>query len=187
MSRPLHTLGLTRIAGLLLGLSIAVLAATPALAQDLNPWSKGRQWLSIRFGYLRFRDSKWSYGANAQLDVLGRFGDAAEIEVPWTVELTRHFKWNTALHPYAGLGGGLYYNKVSGTGDDHAGVRGGFYLAGGANTPISDHGLLGFDLRMSLVNPEEQMNPVFGNEAVTGKAQSRVVHWSAKINYAWVF
>ena len=205
MSRPLHALGLTRIAGLLLGLSIAALAASPALAQEINPWSKGRQWLSVRFGYarsaaeaaadgnvgfgfgyMRFRDSKWSYGAHAQLDILGRFGDAAEIEVPWTVELTRHFKGST-FHPYTGLGGGMYYNKVSGTGDDHAGVKGGFYLAGGANTPVSDHGLLGIDIRMSLVSPEGQMNPVFGNEAVTGKAQSRVVHWSAKVNYAWVF
>jgi len=185
---------------------MAVLAASPAVAQEINPWTKGRQWLSVRFGYARsaaeaaadgnlgfgfgytrFRDAKWSYGANAQLDILGRFGDATEIEVPWTVELTRHFKWTTALHPYTGLGAGMYYNKVSGTGDDHAGVRGGMYVAGGTNTPISEHSLLGFDIRMSLVSPEGQMNPVFGNQAVTGKAQNRVVHWSAKINYAWVF
>ena len=205
MSRLLHALGVTRIAGRLLGCSI-VLAASPAAAPEFNPWSKGRQWLSVRFGYARsaaegaadgnlgfgfgyqrFHDAKWSYGAHAHLDVLGRFGDAAEIEVPWTVELTRHFKWNTVVHPYTGLGGGLYYNKVSGTGDDHAGVKGGFFMAGGANTPVSDHGLLGLDVRMNLVSPEDQLNPVFGNQAVTGRSQSRVVHWGAKINYAWVF
>ena len=206
MSRLLHALGVTRIVGLLLGCSMVALVASAAFAQDSDPWSKGRQWLSVRFGYARssaeaaadgnigfgfgyqrFRDSKWAYGAHAHFDVLGRFGDAAEIEVPWTVELTRHFKWNTALRPYAGLGVGMYYNKISGTGADHAGVTGGFYLGGGANTPISEHGLLGLDIRMSLVNPEEQLNPVFGNQAVTGDSQSRVVHWSAKINYAWAF
>jgi len=202
--RP-HDHRVTWIAGCLLGGLLGV-AASPAAAEGPNPWAKGTQWLSVRFGYAksaaegaadgnlgfgfgytRFRNTKWSYGAHAQIEILGRYGDAAQIEVPWTVEITRHYAWNTPLRPYLGLGGGMYYSKISGTGFDGASLMGGGYLAGGANAPISDHGLLGLDVRMNIVDINNQMNPVFGGEATTGKHQNSAIHWGVKLNYAWVF
>jgi hypothetical protein len=56
----------------------------------------------------------------------------------------------------------------------------------GTNTPVSPHGLLGFDLRVSLVGMSNQLNPVFGSEATTGRSQDHAFHWSAKLNYGWV-
>jgi outer membrane protein W len=176
------------------------------MAQDVDPWAKGKQWLSVRagyarsaatgaadgnlgfgFGYTRIRSIRWSYSAAAQFDILGRYGDSNEIEVPWTIEMTRHFKWNTALRPYLGVGAGLYYHKISGTQADAASLVGGPHLAWGFNLPISDHGLFGLDIRMSVLRPDQQTNPVFGGEAVTGESQSRVVHWGAKVGHSWVF
>lgn len=176
----------------------------PAHAQDL--WARGSEWLSVRagyakstalgaadgnfgigFGYARFRNSKWSFGAQMAFDILGRYGDAVEIESPWTVEILRHYRWKSPAHPYFGLGGGAYYNKVSGTGDDHAGINPGVYLTSGLNTQISDHGLFGFDLRMSWVELSNQTNPVFGAEATLDETQKNALHWSAKATYSWAF
>lgn len=183
-----------------------VASVVPAAAQDLDPWAKGRQWISVRagyarsvaegaadgnvgfgFGFTRFRNNKWSFAAHAAVDILGRYGDAYEVESPWTVEVARHYQWPTTTRPYLGLGGGGYYNKLQGTGDDRARVLPGVYIMGGTNTIVSAHGLVGFDVRASLVKINSPLNPVFGGEATTGKTQSRAVHWSAKVTYAWAF
>ncbi len=183
-----------------------LLAATPVRAQSFDPWVKGRNWVSVRagyakssalgaadgnfgagFGFLRFRNSKWSYGAQAALDVLGHFGNATEFESPWTVEVLRHYQWRTPARPYLGFGGGAYYNKVTGTGDDRATLVPGYYLAGGLNSRISEHGLFGFDVRASLVKLDKQDNPVFGGEVSGGKREKRAPHWSAKVTYAWAY
>jgi hypothetical protein len=137
------------------------------------------------FGYARFRNSKWSYGAQAAVDVLGRFGDASEIESPWTFEVLRHYRWRTPARPYIGLGGGVYYNKVSGTGKDRGSMVSGYYFATGLDTRVSDHGLFGFDLRASIVDLDKQNNPVFGGDVTVGKHQKRAPHWSLKATYAW--
>lgn len=185
---------------------LILFGATPVLAQTVDPWAKGRQWISVRagyakssatgaadgnfgvgFGYARFRNSKWSYGAHAQVDILGRYGSAFEIESPWTVEMMRHYKWLTPARPYLGFGAGAYYNKVRGTGSDRASVVPGYYLAGGLNSRVSEHGLFGFDIRASLVKLDKQKNPVFGGEATSGEHQKQAAHWSAKVTYAWAF
>jgi hypothetical protein len=185
---------------------VAAASAAPASAQDMGPWAKGRQWISVRagyarsaaegaadgnvgfgFGYIRFRNSKWSLGAQAAVDILGRYGDAYELEAPWTVEVARHYQWPTTTRPYVGAGGGVFYNKLQGTGDDRARLLPGFYLMTGTNTIVSPHGLLGFDVRASLVKVNSPLNPVFGGEATTGQSQSRAIHWSAKVTYAWAF
>jgi len=182
------------------------LGAVPALAQTPNPWLKGRQWISVRagyakstalgaadgnfgagFGYARFRNSKWSWGAQAEVNVLGRYGDAYEIESPWTVEVLRHYQWKTPARPYFGVGAGAYYHHVRGTSDDGSGITPGYYVAGGLNTLISDHGLLGFDVRASVVKIDRQLNPVFGGEATLGEHQNNSVHWGLKVTYAWAF
>jgi|KBSSwiStaDraftv2_1062776.scaffolds.fasta_scaffold19168_1 hypothetical protein len=189
-----------------LAAGVLLLAAAPLEAQEHDPWAKGSEWLQVRagyakstvagaadgnfglgFGYERFRNAKWSFGAQASFDVLGRYGDAVEIESPWTVEALRHYRWKTPARPYVGIGGGAYYYKVSGTGDDHAGINPGVYLATGINTQVSTHGLLGFDVRMSWVQLAYQDNPVFGGAATVDEHQNRGMHWSVKGTYAWAF
>ena len=185
---------------------LALSNASAAAAQGVDPWTKGRQWLSVRagyarsgaegaadgnfgagFGYSRFRNTKWSFGASAHIDVLGRFGDASEVESSWTAEVARHYKWNTSVRPYLGAGLGAYYHKIQGTTDDYASILPGGFLMSGFNAPISDHGLLGIDVRANLVEIDHQTNPVFGGLATTGKDQNRVIHWGAKVGYSWAF
>ena len=204
--------GVSRFGIAALGGVLGLLAASPLTAQEagqyqpVDAWAKGRQWLTVRagyarstatgaadgnigfgFGYTRVLSPKWSFGAAASFEILGRYGDSNEMEVPWTLELTRAFKWNTSIRPYMGAGLGLYYHKISGTSDDGASIIFGPHLSGGFNTPISDHGLLGLDVRMSILEPDWQQNPVFGAEAVGGEGQSRVAHWSVKVSHSWVF
>lgn len=200
----------TRWKGWIAGLSIAGLMgaglASPVRAADIKPWSAKTQWFWLRagyakssaagaadgnvgygFGYTRFRNSKWAFGVHAEVNVLGRYGRARELEIPWTVEVTRHYKWNTPLRPYLGLGGGAYYHQISGTGLDASTVLPGIYFVSGVNAPVSDHGLLGFDLRANSVRATAQGDPVFGGAVTANEHQSRVIHWSAKVGYAWAF
>jgi hypothetical protein len=175
-----------------------------AAAQDFNPWAKGSTWASVRFGYAKsaaegaadgnvgfgfvytsFMSAKWSYGASAQIDVLGRYATASQIEAPFSVETARHFKWATPTRPYLGGGLGAFYQKIQGTTDDGASFEPGVYLMLGSNTLVSPRGLIGFDVRVSYVSMDRQDNPVFGGEATTGRHQSHSYHWSAKLSYAW--
>lgn len=200
----------TRWKGWIAGLALAGLMGigfvSSARAADVKPWSAKTQWVSLRFGYAksaavgaadgnvgygfgytRFRNSNWAFGAHAEINVLGRYGRARELEIPWTFEVTRHYKWNTPLRPYLGVGAGAYYHQISGTGSDATTVLPGGYLAWGLNAPVSDRGLLGFDVRANSVRATAQDNPVFGGAVTANKPQSRVVHWSAKVGYSWAF
>lgn len=184
---------------------LILLAAAPAMAQA-DPWAKGTSWMSVRFGYAKstaagaadgsvgagfgfakFHSAKWSYGGMIQFDNLGSYGSAHEMESSWTLELLRHYKWPTAARPYLGFGGGAYFNRVSGTGQDGSSIAPGYFLIGGMNTSVSEHGLIGFDVRASLVELDKQDNPVFGGEATLGKNQKRGGRWSAKVSYVWAF
>jgi hypothetical protein len=186
-------------------MALALALWTSSAAAQADPWAKGTSWASVRFGYAKsaaegaadgnvgfgfvytsFRSNKWSYGASAQVDVLGRYGSASQIEAPFTVETARHFKWSTPTRPYLGGGLGAYYQKIQGTTDDAANFEPGVYLMLGSNTPVSPRGLIGFDVRMSYVGMDHQDNPVFGSDATTGHHQSHSYHWSAKLSYAWM-
>jgi len=166
-----------------------------------DPWDRGSTWLSVRagyakagydgspngnigggFGFTHMFFHGWSLGGYAQYDVLGRFGKAAESELPFTLEAARHISWGSAFHPYFGLGGGTYYHKTYRTGDDISVPHGGGYFVTGFNSPVSPHGLLGFDLRAGFVAGDPgKTNPVFGVE----KAKS--TRWSAKINWSYTY
>jgi hypothetical protein len=195
-------------------------AARPCRA-DPNPWAAGKQWLTLRagyakssvefaapggagygFGYSRMLSKvkiyKWtlfkdfSLGGYVHHEVLGRFGGAAEIEVPATLELTRHVNWNTALRPYVGVGAGPFYRKLYRTGQDLRNVSTGYYLSFGANTPISGQHLLGVDFRFIRVDDTNSPpNPVFGVgsgrlEPGGGVEQRKGTHWSVKLAYTLV-
>lgn len=209
MGRWMSTLRGAPAATALVGLTVlgfGLIRSFPAWAET-NPWSKHSQWWSVRagyakstaegsadgsvgfgFGYLRFWNSQWATGAYAHMELLGQYGGAAEIEVPWTLELQRHFKWNTSFRPYLGLGGGAFYHKFYRTGNDVSSVRPGAYLVGGGNVPISDHGLLGVDVRTILEADESMTNRIFG--VVTDGPSPEVqegTRWSVKVNYSWVY
>jgi hypothetical protein len=194
--RPRLRFGLVAI-----GLALAV----PVAAQDDSPWAKGRQWMSIRlgyaksavegaadgnigggFGYSRFLNSKWAIGALVDLNLLGKFGGAAEIESPWMIEIARHYRWPTAMRPFLAVGTGAYYHKFYRTGADAAVVRPGFHLAFGTHAGISNRALVGLDVRMNVVDLDKQANPVFGGQT-SGDPSSRAVHWSAKGNLSLAF
>lgn len=190
-----------------------------------DPWAAGSNWLSLRAGYAKaggdlngnggvgygfgyshmlhsFKLYKWtlfkkfSLGGYVHYEALDHFQSAAEVEVPATVELVRHFKWNTPLKPYLGYGVGAFYRKEYRTGADTRTTDIGRYLAFGANSPIGGRQLLGFDGRLIRVDSSNiPPDPVFGR----GTAEPRVTpqgieltrktgtHWSAKINYTIVY
>ena len=165
-------------------------------------WTKGNNWLSVRAGYgkstvvntgdgllgygiayQRMLSRKWSFGGAVQHDLLGHLGNSTEISVPFTLELTRHFKWDTALRPYVGIGGGYYFHKYYRTGKQDTGAPGsGSYVAFGANMPLSDRNVLGLDARMSFVGGHDgEANPVFGPE----KASETL--WSVKLTWGFIY
>lgn len=182
-----------------------VLAMTVGLTLSARaaggPWDKGSRWISLRagyaksterqaangslgygFGYTRFLSRKWAVGASAQYDVLGRYGHAAQVEVPFTAELTRHFAWKTPLRPYLGLGDGAFFEKTYRTGQDAGAFRNGIYVTGGFNAPLDPRHLLGLDTRVAFVNGDKSItDPVFGVGHTTS------VHWSVKLNWALAY
>lgn len=140
---------------------------------------RGSQWMSVRagyakvsgdaapsglagggFGYRRFVLDKWSVGGFAHYELLGRFGDAAEIGVPLTLEVVRHSRWGAAVYPYAGIGAGVFYLKRYRTGADASGFTPGRYLVCGMHLPVRKQGLLGLDVRMATVDKPDA-NPAF--------------------------
>lgn len=194
-----------------------------AAADDMDAWADGRNWLSVRAGFARssvenapnagagygfgfshmitpIKFYRWtlfkrfSLGAYVHHEMLGKFGSAAEIEIPATVELNRHFLWQTPFRPYLGFGMGPFYRKLYRTGADIRTVKLGTYLAFGANTPIDKHQLLGIDARfIRLDATNDPANPVFGPGSGKLKTNPTRVergngtHWSLKINYTLAY
>lgn len=182
--------------------SVAAVADSVAPAPrpvETGPWGPDRHWLDFRVGYAKSLEqgaadgnigagfgftymgkSRWSLGAHTHVELLGRFGGAAEIEVPMTFEVARHFGWKSVARPYLGAGGGAFFHKTYRTGADEAHVRPGFMLVGGFNAAVSDANLLGIDVRMVFQGSASSRNPVFPNDT------EDAVHWSVKLNYAIV-
>jgi hypothetical protein len=188
-------------------------------------WGGGRNWLSVRAGYAKSTVNeaghggfgygfgfsrmlepvkiwRWtllkhfSLGGYVHYEMLDHYFDAAEIEVPASLELVRHFRWNTPLRPYLGFGAGSFYRKAYRTGADTRSVRNGGYLTFGGNAPIGGPSLLGIDVRVIRVDSGyDPPNPVFGtgsgrqHQTPAGPVFERRpgTHWSAKINYTLVY
>lgn len=188
-----------RAAAVLMILTTGIVTPAAVRAQPLDPWGEGRQWFSFRagyakstvkesadgnvgagFGFTRMGRGPWSVGGFAHIELLGSFAGSAEIEIPATLEIARHAAGKSSLRPYLGFGGGAFFHKFYRTGADAADMRPGFYFLGGVNTTISDHSLLGFDVRMVFQGSASSENPVFPN------SREDAVHWSAKLNYSLV-
>jgi len=140
---------------------------------------RGSQWMSVRagyakasgheapgglfgggFGYRRFVLDRWAVGGFVHYELLGRFGTAAEIAVPLTLEVTRHTRWGAAAYPYVGIGAGAFYHKRYRTGADESGFTPGRYMDCGIQVPLRKQGLLGLDVRMATVDKLDA-SPVF--------------------------
>jgi len=161
------------------------------------PWVGGANWTSFRigtafstvkdspeggigvgFGMHHFMNRRWSGGFQADLDVLGKFSGGTEMELPITLQFTRHMRFHSnTMRPYLGIGAGAYFHRYYRTGDDEANLRPAAILATGINTPIAPHSVLGFDVRMAYQGDAQSNNPLFPNEETTA------IHWSFKVCY----
>lgn len=176
----------------------------PAHAAEIlndKAWNTGSQWLSVRFGYAkevgrfspngnvgygfgysRMVSDRLSMGANVQHDLLGKFGGAALIALPTTVETLWHFRLKTPLRPYVGAGLGAVYRKSYRTGADASNIEPAASFTMGANTPIDKAHLLGIDLRIaSVANSGWTYNPTY----LTRRPSNILV--SAKLNYSLTY
>jgi hypothetical protein len=177
-----------------------VMVLAPARARADEPWDAGHHWVSARIGFVKSGaefapDGSLGYGfgyswilghnlawsATAGYDLLGKYGGAAEFEIPLTTEFTRHFRWGSNARPYLGLGWGAIYHKTYRTGADESGFRQAIYLTAGGNTKVNANNLLGLDFRYQLEQDTRSNNPTFPNSA----ASSSVL--SAKLSYSRVF
>jgi hypothetical protein len=172
----------------------------PKPPDSLVPWQRGKLWVSLRAGGAKSTANgaaNGSFGGGLAIskmifervsvglvghgDLLGKFGGAAEIEYPITVEALYHVGWKTQARPYLGLGAGAFYHKFFRTGQDGSAVRGGFYYVGGVNALVSPRAVLGVDGRLAIVSGKAADNPVFGHQ------QGRLVHLSLKLAYSLAF
>ena len=145
--------------------------------------SRADQWRVVGIkplGFLHWTLFKnWSVGGFVEYNVLGRFGSAADIEVPAAVELTRHIMWKSAAKPYLSLGVGPFYRKLYRTGSDFSRVATSGFVASGFDAQVASNQMLGFDVRLARVASENKpVNPVFG------AGQAEATHWSMKLGYA---
>jgi outer membrane protein W len=173
-------------------------APLPARAAD-DAWSDDVRWISVRigsagsgarfapngsfgygFGYTWFLTKQVAWSATVQHDVLGRFGDASEVEVPIMVEFTKHFRFSAPARPYLGAGWGAVYHKTSRTGADESGFRQGLYVTTGGNAALNAGSLIGVDFRVLLEQDTRSINPTFPN------SQASSTRWSVKLSYSRV-
>jgi len=192
--RRARTVALLGLIGIL-----AVLGAAPARAAE-DPWQKDQHWVTARvgvarsgatlapggnvgygLGYTWMLGSGVGWSASAGYDVLGKYGGAAEIEIPITTDFAKHFRMGSAARLYMGLGWGFIYHKTYRTSADETGFRQGIYLATGVNTGIGGAGLLGVDFRYMIEQDTRSINPTFPNP----DASSSVT--SLKVSYSHVF
>ncbi|HTM57812.1 MAG TPA: hypothetical protein VL123_05295 [Candidatus Udaeobacter sp.] len=154
-----------------------------------GPWDAHALWVSVRVGYNkatyrtagdgnvglgfgvnRMLNTGWGLAGTVERNVVGKFEDATESEVPFTIELDRHLKWGDAFRPYFGFGGGTWYHKFSKTTGDRSNVSGGGFFAIGGNAVVSPHGLIGLDVRLATVTKlgeDPPPDPVFGPQDKT--------------------
>lgn len=181
-----------------------IVSAAPAGADDgldAGAWKSGASWLSVRFGYARERgefspdgnvgggfgyrrmvSDRLSLGGSVEYDLLGKYGSAALIALPVSLEAQWHFHWGPSIAPYVGGGLEAVYRKTYRSGDDRASFQPGYGLLVGANAPIDPSHLIGMDLRASSVaNDGWSDNPSFGPRRPT----SIIV--SAKLSYTLTY
>jgi outer membrane protein W len=180
----------------------AALIVTCAHADSLEgPWERGATWTTFRagyaksleggapnamagigFGFSHMLSDRVSVGVFIHYELLGKYGAAAQIEMPITAEYAYALKWNTALRPYVGIGLGAFYHKIYRTGADRTDLLPATIFKFGADTPLDEHNVLGIDARVARVaDDDETVDPVFGKPKATS------ARWSVKLCYSRVF
>ena len=186
-------------------MALAALAVTGTSAQadrgPEEPWKKGARWVSFRAGYVKSLEggapnamAGYGFGLSKMLsdrvalgffvhhELLGKFGAAAQIEIPITAEYAFHFNWNTPLRPYVGVGVGAFYHKIYRSGADRTELQPAAVFKFGADVPVDARNVLGVDARLANVtSDDETVDPVFG------KSKPSSLRWSLKLNYSRVF
>lgn len=191
----------SRVARAALAASLTALAVTAGVAGADEAWKRGTSWATFRvgyaksleggapngwagygFGFSRMMSERASLGFFIHHELLGKFGAAAQIEIPVTAEYAYHIQWKTPLRPYVGMGLGAFYHKIYRSGADRAEVLPAMVFKFGADAPLDDHNLLGMDARVATVgNDDETVDPVFGKPKATS------VRWSIKLAYSRKF
>ena len=187
-------------AAALMAVALAGAAAVPGFAAGSldsagDVLKRGSQWMSVRagyakasgdeapdgligggFGYRRFVLDRWSVGAFVHYELLGRFGDATEVEIPLTLEVLRHSRWGATVYPYAGIGAGAFYHKRSRTEvNDGSGFTPSRYLVCGMHVPVRKQGLLGIDVRMATVDKPDANPPFSGPDGDRSKLDELLI------------
>ena len=166
-----------------------------------EPWHRGANWTTFRagwaksleggapngwagygFGFSHMMSDRVSVGVFIHHELLGKFGAAAQIEIPITAEYAYALLWNTALRPYVGMGLGAFYHKIYRSGADRTDLLPATLFKFGADTALDPHNVLGMDARAAWVlNDDEVVDPVFG------KSKPTSIRWSVKLQYSRVF
>ncbi len=162
----------------------------------------GSNWLSLRFGYAKrsgelsgqglvgygvayqhMMTNKYAFAAGVGHDVVGHFGSQIDEAVPFTGEFQRHFRWQSAMRPYVGLGGGFYLRKQYRTGRDYTTTTtGGPHVSVGFISPLDDNHVIGFEARVARLRGSPGIvNPTFG----PGEETETI--WTAKLIWALVY
>lgn len=161
-------------------------------------WVKRGNWIGVRAGYAKrgggnSGDGLFGYGisyqrmltrvyslnAAVQHDVIGHLGNALEYDIPMTLEFQRHFGRSLSLRPFIGLGAGYHWRKFYRTAGDYGGAPvSGWHVSIGANAPLDDKHVLGFETRVAVVPGRGTVNPVFGSDS------DQSMLWSAKLTWA---
>ena len=186
---------------------VAVAAKPPAKAleerrKEDGIYAKGTNWVTLRFGmanrsgdltgdgfvgygvgYQRMMTQKVAFAAQVGHDIVGHFGNQLDVSVPFTGEFQRHFKWNTSLRPFVGLGGGYYLRKFYRTASEYnTTTTGGAHVSFGMTSALDMNHVLGFEARVAwLQGRPGVVNPTFG----PGEDVETI--WTAKLSWGLVY
>ena len=165
-------------------------------------YAKRSNWLTLRFGYAKrsgdlsgdgfvgygvayqhMMSKKYAFAAGVGHDVVGHFQNELDEAVPFTAEFQRHFKWNTSVRPYVGLGGGYYLRKKYRTAFEYnTAPTGGGHVSLGLTSALDPNHVIGFETRVAWLQGRKGIvNPTFG------PGQDSETIWTAKISWGLVY
>lgn len=165
-------------------------------------YAKNSNWLAFKFGYAKHAGEvtgdghvgygvafhhmisrRYAFAAGAGHDVVGKFGPQVDIAVPITAEFERHFRWQGAVRPYVGLGGGFYFRKKYRTGAEYTTTTtGGPHLTLGFTSALDDRHVIGMETRVAQIKGRPGIvNPAFG------VGTDSEILWTVKLTWALAY
>ena len=165
-------------------------------------YTKQSNWLSFRFGYAkrsgdltgdgyvgygvgysRMISRKYAFAAGVGHEIVGHFGPQLDVAVPFTAEFQRHYKWNSSVRPFIGIGGGYYFRKFYRTGTEYnTTTTGGPHVSLGFTSALDARHVIGIETRIARLQGRPGIvNPTFG----PGEANETI--WTVKLSWALVY